>query len=331
MRVLHDDGIPIELWEEFVRVNVHATPFQTPAFYRFLKTLKSVSARGVAVSEKGVLKALAVVTIQKENGPAGFFSKRGIIYGGPLATEDSPQALGVLLKTISQIAGRGVIYIETRNLSDFTLYRDIFISNGFRYVPYLNFRVDTSDGELMKQRISNSRVRQIKKSIRRDVTCKMAETPDAVQAFYEMLTKLYKEKLFKPLPDKEFFMNFFEAKLGVFLLVWFEQKVIGGIMCPILEGRALYEFYVCGLDEDYKELYPSVMATWFAMEYAGKHGIPLFDFMGAGMPGEQYGVRDFKARFGGELVEYGRFRKIRKPLLYRVGEAGLNLRKSLGL
>ena len=306
-------------------------PSRLRPFYRFLKTLKNISARAVAVSEKGTLKALAVVTIQKENGPAGFFSKRGIIYGGPLATEDAPQALGVLIKTISQIAGRGVIYIETRNLSDFTLYRDIFISNGFSYVPYLNFRVDTSDGELMKQRISSSRVRQIKKSVRRSVTCKNAETPDEVMVFYGMLAKLYKEKLFKPLPHKDFFLNFFEAKLGLFLLVWFERRIIGGIMCPVLEGRALYEFYVCGLDEECKELYPSVMATWFAMEYASKNGIPLFDFMGAGKPCERYGVRDFKARFGGELVEYGRFRKIRKPLLYRAGEAGLSFRKFLGL
>lgn len=31
--------------------------------------------------------------------------------------------------------------------------------------------------------------------------------------------------------------------------------------------------------------------------------------MGAGVPNDGgYGVRDFKAKFGGELVEYGRFK-----------------------
>ena len=32
MRVLQDDDIPYPLWEELFSVNVHATPFQAPAF-----------------------------------------------------------------------------------------------------------------------------------------------------------------------------------------------------------------------------------------------------------------------------------------------------------
>jgi len=101
-------------------------------------------------------------------------------------------------------------------------------------------------------------------------------------------------------------------------------------MCPILAGRVVYEFYVCGLDDEYSEMYPSVMATWSAMEYAVKNSIPLFDFMGAGKPDEHYGVRDFKARFGGEPVEFGRFLKIRKPLLYQIGKRGLKIMKITG-
>jgi lipid II:glycine glycyltransferase (peptidoglycan interpeptide bridge formation enzyme) len=96
-------------------------------------------------------------------------------------------------------------------------------------------------------------------------------------------------------------------------------------MCPILEGRAIYELYICGLDDEYKEQYPSVMATWAAMEYATQNNIPIFDFMGAGKPDERYGVREFKARFGGELVEYGRFIKINQPVLYKLGKFGLKL------
>jgi lipid II:glycine glycyltransferase (peptidoglycan interpeptide bridge formation enzyme) len=45
--------------------------------------------------------------------------------------------------------------------------------------------------------------------------------------------------------------------------------------------------------------------------------------MGAGEPGVPYGVRDFKAEFGGTMVEYGRFLHVAKPLLYRIGEAGV--------
>ena len=49
--------------------------------------------------------------------------------------------------------------------------------------------------------------------------------------------------------------------------------------------------------------------------------------MGAGKPDEQYSVRDFKAEFGGEMVEHGRFLCINKPLLYQIGKAGLAILK----
>lgn len=49
--------------------------------------------------------------------------------------------------------------------------------------------------------------------------------------------------------------------------------------------------------------------------------------MGAGEPGVPYGVRDFKAEFGGQLVEHGRFIHICKPMLYRIGKLGVKFLK----
>jgi lipid II:glycine glycyltransferase (peptidoglycan interpeptide bridge formation enzyme) len=65
------------------------------------------------------------------------------------------------------------------------------------------------------------------------------------------------------------------------------------------------------------------VAIWGEMQYAAENGYPLFDFMGAGSPDQPYGVRDFKAEFGGELVEHGRFLCVRKPLLYWIGKMGV--------
>ena len=106
-----------------------------------------------------------------------------------------------------------------------------------------------------------------------------------------------------------------------------EGKVIGGIMCPIKEEQCIYEWFVCGMDSSYKSLSPSVMATWAAMEYAHTHQLPRFDIMGAGEPGVPYGVRDFKAEFGGKLVEHGRFLCVCKPMLYQIGKLGVKILK----
>ena len=50
--------------------------------------------------------------------------------------------------------------------------------------------------------------------------------------------------------------------------------------------------------------------------------------MGAGKPGDSYGVRDFKARFGGQLVEHGRYDYVLSPMLYNVGKMGVKIMKS---
>ena len=330
MRVITDSAISDGAWISFIDGNMHATPFQSPAFLRFFNSVGGFSAKSYAVQDGGIVKALAVVTVQGEKGPAGLFSRRQIVYGGPLADDNSPDALDMLLKAMDEDVPGGVIYTEIRNLSDYSSLRDVFISNGYVYVPYLNFRVDTRSRETMAGRVSSSRLRQIRKAQQQSVTYSEAQDADEVRQFYLLLKDLYMTRLHKPLPGEDFFVQFFKQDLGKYLLVRHEGQIIGGIMCPVLEGRAIYEFYVCGLDEAYPDYYPSVMATWFAMEYACENKIPLFDLMGAGRPGEVYGVRDFKARFGGELVEYGRYLKIRKPLLYKTGKAALKFMKSKG-
>ena len=96
-------------------------------------------------------------------------------------------------------------------------------------------------------------------------------------------------------------------------------------MC--LQNRVLYEWFVCGNDGFHKGIRPSSVATWFGIKYAAENGCKRFDFMGAGKPDEPYGVRDFKAEFGGKLVEYGRFLMICKPILYKIGCLGIRILK----
>ena len=70
------------------------------------------------------------------------------------------------------------------------------------------------------------------------------------------------------------------------------------------------------------------MATWSGIQFAAESGHKCFDMMGAGAPGDGgYGVRDFKAKFGGTLVEYGRFKYICNKPLYALGKLGVRLMK----
>lgn len=254
-----------------------------------------------------------------------FFLRRAVIYGGPVLRYEDESALTYLLTSITKEYNNKAIYTEIRSLHAYDYFNKVFKNNGWKNIPYQNFKIDCSDKTRSYNKLGNNRKRQIKKALSSGVIIKEAKDVFEICEFYSLLKILYDRKIRKPLPPKDFFINFFKANLGIFLLIIYNQKMIGGIMCPILEKRCLYEFYICGLDEEFKDQYPSVMATWAAIEYASKNNIPVFDFMGAGNKDSAYGVRDFKSRFGGELVEYGRYLKINKPFLYIVGKIGIRL------
>jgi serine/alanine adding enzyme len=325
MNILINDQIKRDQWKTLLEKNPYSTPFQSPEYYDFYNSVKGFSAEVLAIDESDILLALVVVTIQKEQGITGFFSRRGIIYGGPLIDPKYPDTLNTLLQKVNSYIGDKVIYFETRNLYDYTDYKGIFLKNGWDYMPFLNFHLNTTDINSINNTISKSRLRQIKKALQSGVSYREAKVIEEVQDFYKILFRLYKTKIKKPLPQWDFFKSFFELRLGLYLLVSLKEKVIGGIMCPVLKGKVIYELYVCGLDAEYKQYFPSVVSTWAAIEYANNNNLPLFDFMGAGKPDENYGVRDFKSRFGGELVEYGRFIKIQKSILYYIGTLGIRI------
>lgn len=325
MQLFNNQFVDKNNWRRLLSENNFSSPFQSPSFYDFFNCLDDFSADVFAVEEDGALSSLVVVTIQKEKGIKGYFSRRGIIYGGPLVRDENDGSLQFLLKSVIKHYSGKLIYLETRNYFNYNTLKPSFKASGFDYIPWLNFHFDVLPPNEMLKAMSSSRARQIKKAIKQGVYWKEAQTEGDVLEFYTILEDLYINKIKKPLFPKRFFLDFFRQNRGKYLLIYFEDKVIGGIMCPIMENKAIYEFYVCGLDSEYKNQYPSVMATWAAMEYASQYNIPLFDFMGAGSPDEEYGVREFKSRFRGRQVEHGRYLKILNPLLYRVGILGLRI------
>ena len=330
MKVISNQAIPADDWNAFLAGNHFASPFQSNDFYQVFNSVEGLAAEAHAVYDNGRMLALAVITIQKSPGAASFFSRRAIIYGGPLIDPSYPEVLDYLLEHLSMVLKGKAIYAETRNLSDYSMFREVFLKYGWDYVPYLNFIVRTDDFGEMAKSVSASRLRNIKRAKASGVTWKKAETLEEVEELYSILRVLYRSRIKKPLLPWDFFRLFFEENLGVVLLVIYNSKIIGGIICSMLANKVLYEFYVCGLDNEFKIQNPSILATWAALEYASENGIPTFDFMGGGKPDEEYGVRDFKARFGGRRVEYGRFRRILNPFLYRIGEFVIKSRLSKG-
>ena len=334
-------------WQALVDSSPYATWFQTKEAYEFYAALSSElipfafgieecrgdeAMRQLGDKDGSRLVGVIVGYITRErNAIKQFFTRRAIIIGGPLLAEDiSNEALSMLLTSLKNLpslqggaGGRLPIYIETRNFHDYSRWKEVFETCGFLYQPHYDIHVHGNAQHQMSER----RQRELKRAIKNGAMVCEAQTEQEVRDWYQILHRLYREKVRTPLFSEEFFLQFYRNGVGKYLLVKKDDKVIGGMMCPILPGKAIYEWYVCGLDEEYRELSPSVVATHAAIEYAKENGLPLFDFMGAGVPEVPYGVREFKREFGGEIVEYGRFLCIRKPLLYKIGQIGVKLLK----
>ena len=321
-------------WEAFVGSSATGTWFQSPEAYDFFASLPEVFAPfAVGVTRDGELRGVCVGYVTKERSRVReFFTRRAIINGGPVLAEDaSEEEVETLMNSVRGLVVSGLeapIYIETRNFHDYSRWKSAFEKAGFEYRQHLNFHIDCRDKEAMWERLSKTRRWQIRRAKEAGVTIKSEGIrEEEIRAYYAILSDLYRRKVKTPLFPEEVFVAFFRQGRGVYLLVEHEGRVIGGVMCPILADKCIYEWFICGLDERYKELYPSVMATWAVMEYAHEKGLPLFDIMGAGVPGVPYGVRDFKALFGGKLVEHGRFVHVAKPMLYKIGEIGVRIVK----
>lgn len=334
-------------WDAFVAAHPDGTVFQSPEMFGLFAAtpkMKPVAVGLLDLATGRLAGIVLAVNIREMNGPAGYFSSRTVIYGGPLVEagkrgsgEAGKQGSGEDMKIvhllldglIGQVKNRSV-FIQFRNFRSQEETKPVFLSCGFRFRERLNLIVDTTSREKVLENMSASRVRQIRKGLGRQSAIIISpENLEQVREFYDILFNLYKYKVKKPLPGWDFFKQFYllskQNKLGIIRLVRYRDKIIGGILSPVTPGKTIYEWYVCGLDQEYKELYPSVLATWAAIDYALENQIPEFDFMGVGIPEREYGVRNFKMRFGGQVVSYGRFARINNKLIYLTAETGYNL------
>ena len=368
-RVLTYPDIDPQQWQALVDSSPYATWFQTKEAYEFYAAVGGELipfAFGVEEYEgdeamrrsgdetKGRLVGVIVgYTTKSKNAIQQYFTKRAIIYGGPLLAEDiSDEALSALLKAIRLLGYEAIrredgeaeytasnrpiaqspdrltwrnapIYIESRNFHDYSKWKSVFEANGFAYQPHLNYQVNTTSLDQVQSRIGKHRWRYIRLSMRDGAKIIDNPTIEQVRTFYTILQDLYRTKVRTPLWSWEFFERLYHVEHARYILVELDGKIVGGTACVCLPGKAVYEWYACGLDNCRNDIRPLSVAIWGEMQYAAQNGYPLFDFMGAGKPDEPYGVRDFKSEFGGELVEHGRFLCIRKPLLYWIGKMGV--------
>lgn len=328
--IVSAENIVREQWNDLVKKSPTASWFQTPQAYNFLCDVQNELTPfgfGVVADDKleGVCIGYVVGNGKSEVGR--FFTSRAVIHGGPLLANDiTDNELAELLKAVTDKLKYSAIYIETRNFCDFARWKHVFKQCGLRYQPHYNYVQPTAT---IERDMCYDRHHNIRQSVRNGLEVRIVTKDDkdfgqVITEFYDLLNTLYKRHLRLPLFSRSFYERLICQGDTLFFVAQQNGKVVGGEVCVVLEGSTLYSWYGCR-DRTIRGIHPEVFATYKAICWARDNGIPWFDFMGAGTPEQPYGVRDFKARFGGKLVEYGRFLKVNAPIRYAIGKAGIKI------
>lgn len=325
-----------QTWREFVLHNPRGNIFHSPEMFQVFARAKGYSPElWAVVDQRGAVQALMLTArIMVLGGIFQFMTTRAVVYGGPLCTEGEQgrAALSLLLNEYNRQAGRNALFTEFRNVQDVNDLRTTLETSGYLFEDHLNYLIDlTRSSKDLWANIRSNAQRNIRKAQKSGVTIEEARTPADLEAAYVILQDVYR-RIRVPLPDRSLFAAAFEnlhpKNMMHILFARLNGVDIGVLTLLVYKGSILY--WYTGPLREYAEYRAGDLLVWSALEFGQKLGCHTFDFGGGGKPNEEYGVRDFKLKFGGREVNFGRNICVHAPTRLKVSEIGYSvLRKFL--
>jgi serine/alanine adding enzyme len=319
------------LWKGFVERHPQGTIFHTPEMFQVFARAKGYRPSLLAVvdSENQPLTLLSVVQVALLNGLFQQFSTRAIAYGSALSApgREGLEALNLLLRAYNQEIGKGLLFTELRNLTDFSGFQSVLLDNRFTLEGHLNYliRLDQPE-EVLWRGISKSGQQRVRSAYRKEVIVKEINERVELTEAYSLLKAVY-SRARVPLADITLFEAAYDllAPLGMFKIILAKvgEEYIGTRFLLLYKGRII-DWYA-GADRNYSTFSPNEILVWHILKWGKENQFQIFDFGGAGRPDEEYGPRQFKSKFGGTLVNYGRFVRVHAPLKLKVSRIGYQL------
>ena len=311
------------VWRDVVDRHPQGNIFHTPEMFQvFTRTKGHLPTLWATVDGSGdPLALLLPVQMTLMGGLLRRLTTRAIVYGGVLCASghEGEEALAALLRVYKRKAKHSALFTELRNLSDLSTVQPVLQVGGFTYEDHLDYliRLGRPVDEIMESIGARTR-KNIRRGLRHnDVVIEEVKEPGQIPLCYDLLRQTY-ASAHVPLAD----CSLFEAAFDVLYpkgMIRFVLARVGdayvGASVELLYKRIVYGWYG-GVDRAYTRYSPNDLLTWHILQWSAEHGYWTYDFGGAGKPDEEYGVRDFKAKFGGDLVCYGRNTWVHAPVLF---------------
>lgn len=322
-------------WLAFVESHPQGTVFQTPYMADLYNLTEGMTPLTLfCLDETSAITGLWVAVSMESGGAVGsYLTSRSVMYGGPLVRAGYEHITGRLINEMILLQSKKVIYLQVRNIFDSENLATLFLNAGFKFEEHLNYTFDLTAGQdTLWNNIHPTRRKQIRRSLKRGVTATIHNSlsEEMISQCYRILSGVYR-RIKLPVPEEKFFIDSFRifGDHGILKCVTaeFDNHIIGFRFFLIYRGL-IYDWYA-GSNSAFREKYVNDLLPWEVIRWGAENGCKTFDFGGAGSPGEKYGVRDYKQKFGGTIVQFGRYYYLRKPVLYKAGKMAMHLYKRL--
>lgn len=319
-------------WDEFVFLHPFGNIFQTRYMsnvYENTKRYHPVKLFAVNKETDELCGVLCAVMLREINGPLSNYSVHSIIRGGPLVEPGLEKVvIPLLVSEHDKLVQGKAIYSEIRNLHDVQTLLDL---PDYEYEDHLNYiiNLDQPEEDLWHQ-IHQARRKNINRAQKKGVVIEEMSDIKLMPIFYKILIEAYKNARI-PLAHRTLFEAAFKVFYPANMVKIFFAKHCGnyiGARAVMLYKDIIYDWYA-GASRKSLGFYPNDYLVWYILKWGMKNGYALFDFGGAGKPNVEYGPREFKRRFGGELVNYGRNVNIYSPLKMKVTKIGFRVYRRL--
>jgi serine/alanine adding enzyme len=331
MRIDVVNNLAKEDWRYFVDTHPAGTIFHTPEMFEvFSRTRGYQPEFWAAVQDQRVLALFLPVKIILMGGLFRKWTTRSVVYGSILCEPglEGEAALDKMLQTYVHSVHHESLFTELRNLYDSSNYQHILRRHGFLYENHLNYLIhlDFPENELL-QRIGSRTRKNIRHGLNQG-RVSVEEAPDRkhVAICYDLLRQTYKAA-HVPLADISLFENAFDLlyrkSMAKFTLAYFDQVPVA-VSVDLFYKNTVYGWYG-GVRRAFGNHPVHELLMWDILKWGSQHGFRVYDFGGAGRPDETYGVRDFKSKFGGELVDYGRNKCVHSRWRLRLSEIGYHV------
>ena len=322
-KIINATQISREKWWEFTDNNENCNIFSTPYMYDVWNATPGYKSFAFfAIDENEDIKGLLVGHLETvSKGLLSKLSTRAVLMQSPVALDDD--ALSLLLNHYLYFMKRNAVYTEIRNNYDTSIQRNIYESLGFNYEDHLNILIDlrSSEDELW-QKVYSKRKNNIRKARKYDLIVRELSINELSQA-YNILEEIY-ERINIPIVPFIFFELSYKnnnSKTKMISYGAYSDNILIGTMFTLQYKDTVIDLYAGSL-KDYYYKNPNDIIPWEVMLLCKKEGYKYFDFGGAGKPDSNYGVRDYKKQYGGEIVNFGRYYFYHSKPLFKIAETG---------